>query len=201
MIGSSRKQLVFHIFIETFAIAILALIFSLVLAESTIGVFNEKLHKSMALSDLLHDGFYFLVISIILLVSVLSSMYPSWLITSVNSMSLFKQSGLTGKRRGLDLKKFLVTFQFAISIALITLAILFTRQIQYMHTKALGYNKENLLFLGLTPSRDDVSYRMIKNRFDQVAGIKSMSISRGFPINSGKYTSGLMLNREGGSRE
>jgi putative ABC transport system permease protein len=42
---------------------------------------------------------------------------------------------------------------------------------------------------------------MIKNRFDQVEGVKSMSVSRGFPINSGKHTSGLMLNKEGGSRE
>lgn len=201
VIGSSRKQLVIQIFIETFAITILALLVSLVLVELTLGMFNEKLHKSMAFSDLFHEKFYFLVVSIILSVSILSSIYPAWLITSVSSLSLFKKNVFAGKRHGIDLKKFLVTFQFVISIALITLAILFSRQIQYMHTKQLGYNKENLLFLELTSSRNDVNYRMIKNRFDQIAGVKSMSISRGFPINSGKYTSGLMLNREGGSRE
>ena len=201
VIGSSRKQLVMQIFIESIFIIILALLISLILVELSLGVFNASLDKAISLSILFQDRFYLMIISIILTISILSIIYPSWLITSVSSIDLFKKNLFQGKKNRISLKKSLVMFQFAISIGLITLSILFSRQIQYMHTKELGYNKEKLLFLELTPSAEKINFSMIKNRFADISEIKSMSLSRGFPINSSKYTSYLMINREGNSRE
>ena len=201
VIGSSRNQLILQIFIESTITTMLALFISLIFVELSIGLFNDTLDKTMSLSNLFQDGFYLLILSIILTVSILSSIYPSWLITSVSSLELFKKNLFKGKKDRINLKKYLVMFQFAISIGLITLAILFSRQIRYMHTKELGYTKDNLLFLEMTPSGDEVNFNMIRNRFANIPEIKSMSFSRGFPINSSKYTSYLMLNSEGRSRE
>ena len=200
VIGSSRRQLIAQIFLEGTLVTLGSLFLSLLLVELALSPFNLITAKDLELSLLFHDGFFLIIMAIICIVSTISSIYPSWLITSVSSIDLFKQNIFIKKKNRINLKKYLVGFQFSISIALITLAVLMSRQIQDMHTKDFGFEKENLLFIEMTPSEKDISFDKIKQRLAAIPEIQSISLSRGFPIHSSRYTSAPMINWEGSAR-
>lgn len=200
VIGSSRRQLMAQIFLEGMLVTLASLFLSLLLVELALSPFNLITEKDLEFSLLFHDGFFLIMIAIICMVSILSSIYPSWLITSVSSIELFKQHIFVKKRNRINLKKYLVGFQFTISIGLITLAVLMSRQIQDMHTKDFGFEKENLLFIEMTPSEQNISFDKVKQSLATIPEIQAVSLSRGFPINSSRYTSAPMINWEGSSR-
>lgn len=200
VIGSSRRQLMAQIILESALVSLASLFISCLIVELSMNSFNLATGKELEFSMLFHDGFFIIIIAIIFVLSIISSIYPSWLITSVSSIDLFKNNILK-KRNRFNLKKYLVGFQFAISIGLITLAVLMSRQIQDMHTKDFGFEKENLLFIEMTPSAKDISFDKIKQQLATIPEIKSISFSRGFPIHSSRFTSAPMINWEGSARE
>lgn len=201
VVGSNRIQLVFQIFIESFLITAFSVFVSILIVELVLNVFKNVIDKQMSIMLLLEDQFFLIVFASIFIVSIISSIYPSWMITSVSSLDLFKNKIVPRRRNYVNLKKYLVGFQFAISIGLITVAILMSRQIQHMYNQDLGFNKSQLLFVEMTPTEHNTTFSHIKNKLSVNSAIESVSISRGFPITSSRNTEAPMINREGGARE
>lgn len=201
VIGSSRRQLMAQVFTEGLLITIVSFFMSILLVELALNHFNQAADKQISLSLLMQDNFFGLIFGIIFLVSALSSIYPSWIITSIKSIDLFK-SGI-GRRPGkkVNLKKVLVSFQFAISIGLITTAILLSKQVIFMNNQDLGFEKQDLVIAEIDISNDEVSIEKFTETLVSNPGIKSVSVSRGFPMTSGRHTSQRMVNWEGGARE
>lgn len=201
VIGSNRRQLMMQIFLESFIISILSLIFSLIIVELALNIFNEVTNKDISIRLLVDNNFYILIVSILLFTSGLSSIYPSLLITSIKSIELFKQNVFIGKRNRISLKKYLVGFQYAVSIGLITMAVLLSKQVWFMHSKDLGFNKEDLVFAEMNSGYSDVSLKKMKDLLEMKPEIKLVSFSLGLPMNSSRYTAAPMMNWEGNARE
>jgi len=201
VVGSNRLLLVIQIYIESFLTTICSFLLSLLFVELSLNLFNQFTDKSIRLDLLLTDHFWILNVSILILVSAVASLYPAWMITSVRSIDLFRRDLFSAKRHKLNFKKILIGFQFSVSIGLITIAILLSKQVVYMHSKDLGYQKENLVFAALESSSDFVTIKKAKNQFKNIFGIESVSVSRGFPMHSSRHTSSRMVNWEGAARD
>ncbi|MBS1503500.1 MAG: ABC transporter permease, partial [Bacteroidetes bacterium] len=93
-------------------------------------------------------------------------------------------SGATWFRKGL------VVFQFVMSIILIIGTIVISRQVNYIQSKNLGFDRENLLYVpieGDLPAR----YETFKNEALNMPGIKDVSRMTSTPINIGSSTIGV----------
>lgn len=201
VIGSSRRQLMVQVFTEGLVITIISFCMSILFVELALNFFNQVTDKHISLSLLMQDNFFALIFGILLLVSLLSSIYPSWIITSIKSIDLFKK-GLGAKPgKKVNLKKVLVSFQFAISIGLITTAILLSKQVMFMNNQDLGFEKRDFVIAEIDISNREVSLGKFKETMASNPEINSVSISRGFPMTSGRHTSQRMVNWEGGARE
>ncbi|MCG8309015.1 MAG: ABC transporter permease [Cytophagales bacterium] len=201
VIGANRGQLVLQIFLENFIVTIVSLLISILLIELLLNAFNTLTDKQISLALLFEDQFYFTVFTTIMIVSFLSSTYLSGLITSVNALDLFKQKFFSKRSPQLSLKKFLVGFQFTISICLITVSILMSRQIQHMYNLDPGFEKNQLIFVEMVPTAPNIRFNSIKHQCLSNPDILSVSASRGFPIHSSRYTSAPLINWEGAPRE
>jgi len=199
VIGSSRRLLMAQIFIESMIVTLFSFIFSLIIIELSLNTFNDVTGKNLTFLLLFKDGLIVFLLIGILLIGIISSTYPAWIITRFKSIDLFKNE-LSGNNRGITLKKVLVGFQFTISIILITLTVLLTKQISYTQTMDVGFNKSNLLFAEIIPSEDSVTFNQIKNRLKDIPEIEFISASLGFPIHSSRYVGKNMINWEGGAR-
>ena len=79
-----------------------------------------------------------------LLFGILVSLYPAWYITKF-SPAFVTKGDFAASRSGRILRYALVGVQYTISIALIICSLLVYRQHQYMLSRDMGFNKENLL--------------------------------------------------------
>ena len=98
----------------------------------------------------------------VVLLGVVVSLYPAWYITKFSPAFVIK-GDFAASRAGRILRYTLVGVQYTISIALIICSLFIYRQHQYMLTRDMGFNKENLLAVDVPDDAifpDNFSYVM-----------------------------------------
>ena len=98
----------------------------------------------------------------VILFGVVVSLYPAWYITKFSPAFVIK-GDFAASRAGRILRYTLVGVQYTISIALIICSLFIYRQHQYMLTRDMGFNKENLLAVDVPDDAifpDSISYVM-----------------------------------------
>ena len=122
-----------------------------------------------------------------LLLGVLVSLYPAWYITKFSPAFVIK-GDFSASKSGRILRYTLVGVQYTISIALIICSLFVYRQHQYMLTKEMGFDKENLLVATLpyeavngpwTQVLDYTKRDALIDRLMQNPQIKDIAMSRG----------------------
>lgn len=193
--GSSRFALVVQFLSETMLIAIVALGFAFVLVKLSLPTFSSVVDKHIVFS--LQNNWSFVVMSVLiaLFVGLLSGIYPALFLSSRKIVNLLKGNLFRSYER-FNLKKVLVTFQFAISIFLIIITLLLSFQIKHLSTKDLGFKKDNMLYARMSVSRPGVSFDQLRDRILQHPEILGASMSKHIPFVS---FGGGMTNWEGGN--
>ena len=123
----------------------------------------------------------------VVLLGVVVSLYPAWYITKFSPAFVIK-GDFSVSKSGRILRYTLVGIQYTISIALIICSFFIYRQHQYMLTKDMGFDKENLLVASLpyeavngqwTQVLDYTKRDALIDRLKQNPQIKDIAMSRG----------------------
>ena len=146
VIGAGRGQLFWQFIGESFFVCILAVVISFVAALLFLPYFNHLTGRSFTLGDLFSipvmSGMFILSI----VVSLLAGSYPAVLLTKVIPIQVLK-GAFKNTSRGQGIQQFLVVFQFALAILLITSTVIMQKQLKYIQNRNLGYNREQVLVL------------------------------------------------------
>lgn len=146
--GAYRSQIFMQFICEAFWLVSLAFIVSIALTYFTLPLFNHLVNRSLEWKDLLSANIMLTLVSLLLVVSLFSGLYPAYLLASLNPVLVLKgQYKHSGK--GLFLRKCVFFVQFVISVFLIITALVIQQQLHYFQTKELGYDKENVVILPL----------------------------------------------------
>lgn len=150
-IGVARKNLMVQYITESIIMAFLSLIFSVTLVLLFLPGFNIVTGKEIALN--FDPRLILSVLSITLLTGILSGVYPALYLSRFNPVRALKGQGESRSGNQL-IRKGLVIFQFAISVILIVSVVIIYKQIEFIQSKNLGYNKDNVIWFtaGVTES-------------------------------------------------
>ncbi|NHA06552.1 FtsX-like permease family protein [Mucilaginibacter sp. HC2] len=172
VVGAVRSVLIKQFIGESLLITSLAIIVSLVLLVLLLPVFNQVTRKEIEL-PFNQAGFWLKLGGLTLITGLISGSYPALFLSSFNPVKVLKGTlkldiGTTLFRKGL------VIFQFTLSVILITATIVISRQMTYVQSANLGYDRENLIYLPmngeLTPK-----YGTFKDRILGMPGIQSVT--------------------------
>jgi len=189
VVGALRTSLIRQFISESMLITTLAVVFSLILLVLLLPVFNQITLKDIDL-PFGEPGFWLKLITITLLTGLLAGSYPALFMSSFNPVKVLKGTLKAG--RGVALfRKGLVVFQFFLSTVLIISTVIISRQINYIQTKNLGYNRENLVYLPLDGNLRK-NYEIFKQEALQQTGIQSISRISQQPTNILNGTSGVI---------
>ncbi|MCW0484486.1 ABC transporter permease [Gaoshiqia sediminis] len=196
--GSSRGTLIVQFLGETMLISLLALGLAFLLVVVFLPVFADISGRQLEFIWATDWEFAALSVLISLSVGILSGIYPALILSSNKIVSLFKGDLYSHHHEKFNLKKILVTTQFAISVFLISITISFSLQIRFLLSKDLGFNKENMIYTKMSVSKSGTSFSQLRDRILQHPEIFDASMSKHIPFVS---FGGGMTNWEGGDQE
>ncbi len=144
VIGSPKKQLVAQFLTE----AGLVNLFSAILAGGFVAIsldwFNTLSGLSLTGAHLLQSWFLLLMLLLWLAGTFLSGLYPALVLASYKPVMVLKRK-MKNSLHGIVLRQGLVVIQFIASIALIAGTIIIYRQLDFMMSRDLGLNMEQVL--------------------------------------------------------
>lgn len=132
--------------------------------------FNTLVVKKI---DIRYDQIDFLlpIISIVLIAGILAGSYPAIVLSKVNPIRALKGATASASQ-GATLRRALVVFQFVISVVLIVSSLVVYKQINFIQSKSLGYDKENVIIFSARGIKD---YDVFKDQVSNVPGVINVS--------------------------
>jgi putative ABC transport system permease protein len=192
--GARPEQIMFQFLAESMFYSLISLFLALIMVELVRPLFNSLTLKQLEIhynDPKLLAGLFI----IYLFTSLISGLYPAFVLSRFNPAQSMDTAGVShGKRRLLNS---LIILQFTISLALIISSITISRQVNYIHSKDIGINKEHVVVL---PFGGDFirMYDVLRQELMSNPNVMNVSASYDLPF---FLTSGVGLSWEGASEE
>ncbi len=145
VLGSSKKQLIFQFLSESLLLTLFSMVAGLVILALALPTFNKLADNNLTINSLYAAPFIVSMLILTVLIGLLAGSYPAFFMSSFKPIDSLKKRFSSGKSKGL--RSSLVVFQFAISVCLIIGSIVVSRQMNYIQTKYLGYQRDNLIVI------------------------------------------------------
>lgn len=174
-LGSLRRALVFQFLAESMIYALLAALLALALVFILLPSFNLLSGKALSFAILGKPVILVTFIFLILFVGILAGSYPAFYLTGFKITEVLKGKLKAGIKSG-NIRSFLVTFQFWISIILIICTAIVYKQLQFIQDKNLGIDKEHIVIIE-DVNRLGASKKTLKNTVEANTSIIGTSFS------------------------
>jgi putative ABC transport system permease protein len=156
--GAQRRELVVQFIGEAIIITCVALILGVLLAWSSMPVFNDLAGKQLVFS---FDGFMIGVLTgLIGIIGLIAGSYPAFILSSFRPVTVLKGAMQTGYNKQ-RLRKVLVGVQLTLSVFLISSTLLMKEQLQYLQSRNLGFDREQLAVMQLNVRGGRLSERVV----------------------------------------
>ncbi len=147
-IGVHRSQLIIQFLTESVVLTLLSAMIALMLVNGFLPQFNSFTGKELSLYSLLNPEQIWKCILGVLIIGVFAGSYPAFYLSSFIPYEVLKGRIQTGRSQ-LSIRKFLVIFQFVISILLIICTMVIYKQIGYLRNRDLGFDQEQVVVISL----------------------------------------------------
>ncbi len=175
--GAGGKQLKAYYLVDVSISVCIAFLLAIGIASLSLPFASKLLGTTLKIDWLTSPVLISLFIAILLSVILISSFAPVFIISKFDVQRLFgkKQSSL-GKQFG---KKVLTTFQLSTAIMLVIGLIVIQKQIYFVKTKDLGFDKEQLMRIDFDKNAQNTN--ALKQQIDQLPFVQNTSFSNGAP--------------------
>jgi len=142
VVGAGRRQLVFQFLSESLLLAAFAMVFAFLLATLLMPAFNQLTGKQLSIH--MDTRLSIAAVSITLFTGFVSGSYPAFYLSGFHPIAVLKGK-LSTSLGEVFIRKGLVVLQFTLSVIFIVAVMVVYRQMNYIQSKNLGYNKDNVL--------------------------------------------------------
>ena len=193
--GSQKGQLIAQFLAESTLLSLIASGLAMVIIQLVLPAFNELTEKHLNL----HLSFSIAIglLALALFIGFLAGSYPAFVLSGFNPVVVMK-GNFTGNKSGNWLRNGLVIFQFSISIVLIVGTLVVRQQMQYLQSKSLGFDKEQMLVVERAFVLDREKAKTFVEELRQLPDIRGAAVSSALPGKQGDFQ-GIFFQPEGSS--
>lgn len=182
VLGAGRVQLFRQFTGESFVYTTLAAMLAVVVAVALLPQFNIIAGKEFTTAELLTPASLICLLLFSMLIGFIAAAYPSLLLSNIRIIKLLK-SGFSFSGNS-TVRHSLIVFQFIISFFLIVSTLVIVGQLNYLHTRDIGYNRENVIVLPidwqLTPMVSS-----LKTQIKAIPQVQQVSVANSSPVEVG----------------
>ena len=167
-LGSGKTSLILSFLSESIFLSFISLLLAIGLVFLVLRAtsFNELIGKNLSPDFLNNPTLLLGSLGIAVGIGIISGLYPAFYLPNIPTISALKGS-FKNKSSSHFLRKVLITTQFSISIFVVVCTLFMQDQIDYVRSKELGFDKENVLLLGIQDTLVQKQIGAIKNEFLQ----------------------------------
>ena len=180
VLGTEKRQLVTQFLFESTTMVIMSLLIAIPAVWLVLPLFNDMAAKKMTTGSLFSPYILPLLIALPFVVGLMAGSYPAFFLSAFRPIEVLKGKLKLGTKSG-SLRSVLVVFQFATSIILIIGTIVVYRQLHYIQTKNLGFNKDQVLIINGVGALNN-NMVAFKNDVLQLPGVSSGTLSGYLPV-------------------
>jgi putative ABC transport system permease protein len=178
--GAGRSNLIKQFLIESFIINFIAFLFAIGFLYLITPWFNQYIGRIMQNNFSLPVKYWLMVLIMFLSGSLLSGIYPAFVLSGYKPVIVLKGS-FKSSDRGILLRKMLIIIQYVTAIILISGTIIVHRQINYMCSQKLGADINETIVLKGAQSVPDSTYQNFYQPFKtgllKIPAIKNIAAS------------------------
>ena len=173
VVGAEKKSLVMQFIGESILVSLIAGLLALGIIQLALPAFNMLTAKKLTL-DYSSFTFWAAGAAFILFTGVLAGSYPAFFLSAMRPVRVLK-GALTPARSAVSPRKVLVVLQFTFAIILIVATIIVRQQIDFAQTRNNGYQKDHLIYHGIT---DDITKNYALLKEELVASGAALSVTK-----------------------
>lgn len=178
--GAFRGHLVRQFMFESLFVTGISFVLAVALVNLLLPAFNDFTQKQLSLGPSTDPRIWLLSLGTLLAAGLLSGTYPALVLSRFSPAMLLKNLKITGTG-DLSLRRVLVVSQFSISIVLIVATIVLYRQVQYVQSKDLGFQKDLLVVVDINSGKVRRDAETVQAEFAKISGVKNVSVTSRVP--------------------
>ena len=193
VLGTEKRMLVGQFLAESIMMVLLGLLLAICLVGLFIGSFNAISGKALAIADLFKPEYVVLLLLLTVAVGILAGLYPAFFLSSFRPVAVLKGKIDSGFRKS-NFRSAMVVFQFLTSIMLVTGTIVVFQQLNYIRSKKIGFNKDQVLVINGTDALGNRA-DAFRNEVANMSGVQAASFAGYLPVaNSSRGDMSLSLD-------
>ncbi len=182
VLGSSKGALIGQFLAESVFLSVCATVLALLLVFAILPLFNTISGKSLIFADIINWRTLPLVLLLSLGTGVVAGYYPALFLSAAKPVKVLKSQTVIASAKS-PMRNALVVFQFTASIVLIIGTLVVARQLQYIQSKQLGYERENMILVNDYYALGNQT-KTFRDEVLQLSGVKMGTISGFLPVSS-----------------
>jgi len=184
--GSTKGHLIAQFLTESVILSFISGLLALGVAILALPMFNTLAGKELHAAGLFSPRLLPVLVLLVFLVGVIAGSYPAFYLSSFQPILVLKGKIASGfARRGL--RSVLVIFQFFISICLIVATLVIYHQLQYIRSRDLGFNREQVLVIHSAYEAGD-AIRGFRQELLKLSGVEDATLTSDLPTSGSGYS-------------
>ncbi len=196
--GAARRQLVVQFMSESCVLAAISLLLSLALVRALLPVFNGLTGIRLPAGTLAEPSAWLWALGLGLAVGLLSGAYPAFVLSSMKPATVFRSAFAAREGGGrLVLRNALVVFQFFATLTLVAGTLIIRKQMDYIRTADVGYDRRNVLALRLWEPDSRARFREIETELLRSPDVRATAVCNVAPVRAVEMNN-FMVESESG---
>jgi putative ABC transport system permease protein len=180
VVGAEKRQLILQFIGESFLLALIALALAAVLVEMCLPAFSSLVQRELVFSPTANAMLLLGMLGVTVLVGLAAGSYPAFVLSSFQPAVVLK-GAKASRLQGALSRRALVVAQFFFSVLLIIATLVVYQQRQFMRSKNLGFQKEQVVLINIPSSTIRAQAQVFKNELLRHPNIRAVAVASGGP--------------------
>lgn len=180
VLGSGRGRIFWQFMSESAVLGLISLIVAILLLLLVVPYFKQEFNIRLPLFNLTDGSIYIQVMICMLVVVLLSGLYPAVFLSRFNTTKVLKGDYSQGKKGG-GLRSGLLVAQFTLSAFFIFGVIVVNKQMRFMQNRDKGFVSDQVLRINVQQKTGEADFDVVRNQLLAIPGVQYVSKSTTVP--------------------
>lgn len=196
-LGGKKSNLVRQFLLETFLVAAVATLLSLMFLPLLTLAFEGFLPDGFTIKSIPFLEITAYLIIQLIVITFIAGFYPAWVLTGYSPMMALKNQAIKNSNltRSAWVRKGLTVFQFVLAQVFLIAVLVVSKQIHYAVNMDMGFTKDAIITFYIPDFDKDQKAKVLKMELEKYPDIKAISFGNQSPAFNGWMTSGLSYDQ------